>query len=68
MSIISRVIVKEDQGPKEITKEDVGKWLCQCGLSKNQPYCDGSHKKTQEEEAGKTYKYSEDGTREEISQ
>ncbi|MBU2444038.1 MAG: CDGSH iron-sulfur domain-containing protein [Bacteroidetes bacterium] len=21
-------------------------WWCQCGLSKNQPFCDGSHKTT----------------------
>jgi CDGSH-type Zn-finger protein len=26
---------------------DVGTyWWCQCGLSNNQPYCDGSHKTT----------------------
>lgn len=22
-------------------------WWCSCGLSKNQPFCDGSHKPTQ---------------------
>lgn len=22
-------------------------WICSCGLSKNFPYCDGSHKGTQ---------------------
>lgn len=33
-----------------------------CGLSANQPFCDGSHKKTFDEQAGKVYAYSEDGT------
>ena len=36
-----------------------------CGLSSNQPFCDGSHK-TADEEAGKIYRYNSDGTRTEI--
>jgi hypothetical protein len=29
-----------------------------CGLSSNQPFCDGSHKKTADEEADKVYRYN----------
>src|SRR4029453_14283434 len=25
-------------------------WICMCGLSKNQPFCDGSHKEVVDEE------------------
>jgi len=37
-----------------------------CGLSKNQPYCDGSHKKIAGEEDGKTYEYDAEGHRKEV--
>lgn len=37
-----------------------------CGLSANQPFCDGSHKKTANEMAGKVYVYNKDGTRTEV--
>jgi CDGSH-type Zn-finger protein len=32
-----------------------------CGLSKNQPYCDRSHKRVADEEDGKTYEYDSEG-------
>lgn len=35
-----------------------------CGLSKNQPFCDGLHKTATDEENGKTYEYDRQGHRE----
>jgi len=37
-----------------------------CGLSKRQPFCDGSHKKAAGEEPGKLYKYGEGGERQAV--
>ena len=48
---------KEDRGPIEVKVGNASKWICMCGLSNNQPFCDGSHKKTADEEAGKVYRY-----------
>jgi CDGSH-type Zn-finger protein len=64
---LMRKVLKSDQGPLEIKPQDKSVWICLCGLSKNQPYCDGSHKKTRDEENGKTYEYDEAGHRQELS-
>jgi CDGSH-type Zn-finger protein len=40
-------------------------WFCKCGLSKNQPYCDGSHKMTKDEDPNKLYWYDDAGQRHE---
>jgi len=50
----------------EVKVGNDSKWICMCGLSQNQPFCDGAHKKTLNEEDGKVYKYNTDGTRTEI--
>lgn len=37
--------------------------ICGCGLSKNKPYCDGTHKITRDEEPEKLYAYDEQRNR-----
>ncbi|MBI5397971.1 CDGSH iron-sulfur domain-containing protein [Candidatus Woesearchaeota archaeon] len=51
--------------PKEVKVGQDSKWMCMCGLSKNLPFCDGSHKQCSGEEDGKLYKY-ENGKRMEV--
>lgn len=60
-----RILIREDQGPMEIECGGESKWLCRCGLSADQPWCDGSHAKTRDEEPGKLYVY-ENGSRREV--
>ena len=55
----------KEQRPVEILPSEKSRWACMCGLSKNMPYCDGSHHSTKDEEEGKCYEYKEDGTRKE---
>ena len=62
---MARIVKKDAMGPTEIKVGGESKWICMCGLSKNPPYCDGSHKMCEGEEAGKLYKY-ENGKRVEI--
>jgi CDGSH-type Zn-finger protein len=61
-----RKVLKSDQRPFEIKPQQESVWICMCGLSKNQPFCDGSHKTTRDEEDGKTYEYDAEGHRHEI--
>ncbi len=57
---MSRLIKHDEQHPCEIKVSGESKWICMCGLSKNKPLCDGSHKKTKDEENGKLYEYEGD--------
>lgn len=60
---MARIVEHNEKSPVEAK---AGAWVCMCGLSKNKPLCDGSHKQTLTEEDGKLYKY-ENGKRTEIN-
>jgi len=64
---MARLVRKEHRGPMEVKVGNESKWICMCGLSSNQPFCDGSNKKTADEQEGKIYRYNEDGSRTEIT-
>ena len=63
---MARLIKHEEKGPVEIKVGGESKWICRCGLSKNQLFCDGLHKLCNDEEDGKIYEYDEQGYRKEI--
>jgi CDGSH-type Zn-finger protein len=58
---MARLVKKEYKGPLGINVGTKTMWICMCGLSCNQPFCDESHKKTADEEDNKIYAYEKKG-------
>jgi CDGSH-type Zn-finger protein len=63
---MARIVMRTAVGPHKVLVGSETKFICGCGLSKNQPFCDGTHKATaQTEEPGRVYWYDQEGQRHE---
>lgn len=60
---MARKIIHTGKGPFEVKPQKKSTFICTCGLSKNQPFCDSSHKKTLDEKDDKIYEYDKKGSR-----
>ncbi len=58
-----RLVAKTAHGPFEVKPSEKSVFICMCGLSKNQPFCDKSHLKTLDEKEDGLYQYDETGKR-----
>lgn len=66
---MARLVKRTATGPYRIEASTETQFICGCGLSKNQPYCDGTHKTTaRTEDAGKLFWYDVDGNRHECAE
>jgi len=54
---VARLVKHDRSEPYKVEQGEQAIWICGCGLSKKKPFCDGSHKKTRDEEPGSVYLY-----------
>jgi CDGSH-type Zn-finger protein len=60
---MARIVRHDAKAPAIVKVGDKVIAVCQCGLSKNKPFCDGTHHGTEDEKDGVLYVYDVDGKR-----
>ena len=66
---MARIVQRTRTSPYPVTVGEETKYMCGCGLSKNQPFCDGTHKTAAKtEEPDKFYWYDVEGNRHEVKE
>lgn len=63
-----RLVQHNAKGPTQVGNKDQNLWICQCGLSSKQPFCDGSHNLTLNEAPEKLYRYDSQHKRSELNE
>lgn len=60
---MARLVRHDALGPAIIKVGEKVIAVCQCGLSNDKPFCDGSHKKVLDEKSDLVYLYDHEGKR-----
>jgi len=60
---MARIVKRTRAGPYPVTVGGETRHICGCGLSNTQPFCNGTHKISRQEDPNKLYWYDEQGNR-----